>query len=44
MKVLCVDEIAPHKGHGHYYLIISAPELGLVLEVLTARKKASLEA
>ena len=44
MKVLCLDEIAPHKGHGHYYLIISAPELGLVLEVLKDRKKASLEA
>ncbi|HKZ00885.1 MAG TPA: ISL3 family transposase [Pyrinomonadaceae bacterium] len=39
-----MDEIAPHKGHGHYYLIISAPELGLVLEVLKDRKKASLEA
>jgi len=44
VKVLCLDEIAPHKGHGHYYLIISAPELGLVLEVLKDRKKASLEA
>lgn len=44
MKVLCLDEIAPHKGHGNYYLIISAPELGIVLEVLKDRKKASLEA
>lgn len=44
MKVLCLDEIAPHKGHGSYYLIISAPELGIVLEVLKDRKKASLEA
>lgn len=44
MKVLCLDEIAPHKGHGHYLLIISAPELGLVLDVLKDRKKASLEA
>ncbi len=33
-----------HKGHGGYYLIISAPELGLVLDVLKDRKKASLEA
>lgn len=44
MKVLCLDEIAPHKGHGNYYLIISAPELGIVLDVLKDRKKASLEA
>ncbi len=44
MKVLCLDEIAPHKGHGSYYLIISAPELGIVLDVLKDRKKASLEA
>jgi transposase len=46
VKVLCLDEIAPHKGHGSYYLIISAPELGLVLaaRVLKDRKKASLEA
>jgi len=46
VKVLCLDEIAPHKGHGSYYLIISAPELGIVLaaRVLKDRKKASLEA
>jgi transposase len=44
VKVLCLDEIAPHKGHGGYLLIISAPELGLVLDVLKDRKKASLEA
>ena len=44
MKVLGLDEIAPHKGHGGYLLIISAPELGLVLDVLKDRKKASLEA
>lgn len=44
MKVLCLDEIAPHKGHGAYCLVISAPELGLVLDVLQDRKKASLEA
>jgi len=42
--VLCLDEIAPHKRHGRYYLVISAPELGLVLDVLKDRKKASLEA
>ena len=44
MKVLCLDEIAPHKGQGHYRLVISAPELGLVLDVLPDRKKDSLEA
>ncbi len=44
MKVLCLDEIALHKGHGCYYLIISAPELGIVLDVLKDRKKATLEA
>ena len=44
MKVLCLDEVAPHKGHGNYRLIISAPELGLVLDVLENRKKDSLEA
>ena len=44
MKRLCLDEITPHKGHGHFNLIISAPELGLVLDVLPDRKKTSLEA
>jgi transposase len=44
VKVLCLDEIAPHKRHGRYNLVISAPELGLVLDVLKDRKKASLEA
>ena len=44
VKRLCLDEITPHKGHGAYYLIISAPELGLVLEVLPDRKKTSLAA
>jgi len=39
-----VDEIAPHKGHHHYRLILSAPELGIVLDVLQDRKKESLEA
>lgn len=44
MKVLCLDEVTLHKGHGGYYLIISAPELGIVLDGLKDRKKASLEA
>ena len=43
VRVLCLDEIAPHKGHGRYYLVSSAPELGIVLDVLNDRKKASLE-
>ena len=42
MSVLCLDEVAPLKGHGHYYLIISAPELGIVLDVLKDRKKETL--
>jgi transposase len=42
--VLCLDEITTHKGHGHYRLVISAPELGLVLDVLPDRNKESLEA
>ena len=43
MKVLSFDEIAPHKGHGHYELVIYASELGVVLDVLKDRKKATLE-
>lgn len=44
MKVLGLDEIAPHKGHGRFHLIITAPELGIVLDVLSDRKKGTLEA
>lgn len=44
MNKLCFDEIAPHKGHGNYRLVISAPELGIVLDVLADRKKETLEA
>lgn len=44
MKVVCLDEVTLHKGHGRFYLIISAPELGIVLDVLKDRKKACLEA
>lgn len=43
MTQLCLDEIAPHKGHGNYKLIISAPELGIILDVLTDRRKETLE-
>jgi transposase len=42
--VLCIDEIAQHKGHGSYRLVISAPELGLVLDVLKERTKEALDA
>ena len=31
-----------HKGHGNYVLVISAPELGLVLDVLEDRSKENL--
>jgi transposase len=41
--VLCLDEITTHKGHGHFRLVISAPELGLVLDVLADRSKERLE-
>jgi transposase len=40
--VLCVDEIAQHKGHGSYRLVISAPELGIVLDVLKERTQEAL--
>ncbi len=41
-KVICLDEITLHKGHGKYILVISAPELGLVLDVLKERSKEKL--
>jgi len=44
VKVLCLDEIALHKGHGDYRLVISAPEQGIVLDILPDRRKESLEA
>ena len=44
VKVLGIDEVAPHKGHGNYRLVLSAPELGTVLDVLKDRKKDALEA
>lgn len=37
-----MDEITLHQGHGHYLLVISAPELGLVLDVLEDRSKEKL--
>lgn len=44
MKVLGLDEFTIHKGHGHYRLVISAPELGVILDVLPDRNKETLEA
>lgn len=43
VRVLHVDEIAPHKGHGNYRLVLSSPEVG-VLDVLEDRRKETLEA
>jgi len=40
--VICFDESTLHKGHGKYLLVISAPEFGLVLDVLEDRSKESL--
>jgi transposase len=40
--VICFDEITLHKGHGKFILVISAPELGLVLDVLEDRSKEKL--
>ena len=41
--MLCLDEVAQHKGHGHYRLVISAPELGIILDVLQERTKDALQ-
>ena len=41
--MICFDEISLHRGHGKYVLVISAPELGLVLDVLPDRSKETLE-
>lgn len=35
--MICFDEITLHKEHGKYPLVISAPEFGLVLDVLEDR-------
>lgn len=40
--MICLDEITLHKGHGKFILVISAPELGLVLDVLEDRSKEKL--
>jgi transposase len=40
--VVCFDEITLHKGHGKFVLVISAPELGLILDILEDRSKENL--
>ena len=42
MRAICFDEISLHRGHGKFVLVISAPELGLVLDVLPDRNKETL--
>ena len=42
MRAICFDEIALHRGHGKFILVISAPELGLVLDVLEDRSMENL--
>jgi transposase len=37
-----LDEISLHRGHGRFVLVISAPELGPVLDVLPDRSKETL--
>ena len=41
--MICFDEISLHRGHGKFVLAISAPEIGLVLDVLPDRSKETLE-
>ena len=42
MRAICFDEIALHRGQGKFILVISAPELGLVLDVLEDRSMENL--
>jgi transposase len=42
VRAICFDEISLHRGHGNFILVISAPELGLVLDVLEDRSKENL--
>jgi transposase len=42
-RVLGVDEIALQKGHGHFVLVLSAPEQSRVVAVLAERSQATLE-
>lgn len=40
--MLCFDEISCGRGQGNYVLVISAPELGCVLDVLPDRRRETL--
>lgn len=40
---MSIDEIALEKGHGNFVLVLSAPEEGYVLEVLSDRERKTLE-
>ena len=40
--MICFDEITLHKGHGKFVLVISVPELGLVVDNLEDRSKENL--
>jgi len=42
VRAICFDEISLQRGHGKFVLVISAPELGLVLDVLPDRNKETL--
>ena len=42
VRAICFDEITLHRGHGQFVLVISAPELGLVLDVLEDRSRETL--
>lgn len=42
VRAICFDEISLHRGHGKFVLVISAPELGLVLDILPDRNKETL--
>lgn len=42
MRAICFDEISLHRGHGKFVLVISAPEEGLVLDILPDRNKETL--
>jgi transposase len=42
VTTLCFDEITLHNGHGKFLLGISAPEPGVVLDILEDRSKETL--
>jgi len=43
VRVINLDEFALKKGHGNFALVVSAPEVGCVLEVLSNRERETLE-